>query len=110
MVDDFAPRSFELTGGKVRFAPTHVRAPSHEAGFFSIGFAIAVLLAGAAVTGGVGALSGDGATSSAAPSTTGDRQVQLVDKQQAASGKQDAISKAPVRSLSESSGGTTALQ
>jgi hypothetical protein len=84
-----------------RLAARHVRATVRSAGFFTIGFAIAVLAAGSLFAASTGALKATDSTSAPAPSAADAERTQSVDHAQADGTRSVVVSEAPARLRSD---------
>jgi len=93
-----------------RFAPRHVRTASRSAGFFTIGFAIAVLAASALFAGAAGSLDVAESASAQTPSGTAVERTQSVDHEKTDGARNVVISEAPARSPKDARGATEPLQ
>lgn len=81
-----------------RLAARHIGAASRSAGFFTIGFALAVLAGGSLFAGFIGAFKATESTSAAAPSMADAERVQPVDHDKADGAMSVVVSEAPARS------------
>lgn len=93
-----------------RLAARHVRATGRSAGFFTIGFALAVLAAGSLFAASTGALKATDSTSAPAPSAADAEGTQPVDKAKAEDTRSVVVSEAPARSRSDARGAATPQQ
>lgn len=93
-----------------RLAARHVRATGRSAGFFTIGFALAVLAAGSLFAASTGALKATDSKSAPAPSAADAEGTQPVANAKVEGTRGIVVSEAPARSRSDARGAATPQQ